>query len=133
MDMGKTVYSWLIMRDRNIEGTIVRSGMIPEELGRIEYLFSDKTGTLTRNEMEFKRLHMGTLSYNPETMDEIKKTLEMVFDPKAANELNRGYRRSRDITTRIRDIAITLAVCHNVCNLHLYGLSVLFKTLTFFD
>lgn len=29
-------------------------------------------GTLTRNEMVFKRLHLGTVSYGTDTMDEIQ-------------------------------------------------------------
>ena len=51
LDMGKTVYAWFIERDQGIPGTIVRTSTIPEELGRIEYLLSDKTGTLTQNGM----------------------------------------------------------------------------------
>lgn len=47
--MGKTVYAQQIMRDSEIPNTIVRTSTLPEELGRIEYLLSDKTGTLTQN------------------------------------------------------------------------------------
>ncbi len=51
LDMGKTVYAWFIERDQGMPGTVVRTSTIPEELGRIEYLLSDKTGTLTQNGM----------------------------------------------------------------------------------
>ena len=41
------------------KGAKVSSTSIIEELGQIDYIFSDKTGTLTRNVMEFKLMHVG--------------------------------------------------------------------------
>ena len=37
----------------------VNNGSIIEDLGQINFIFSDKTGTLTRNEMEFKSMCVG--------------------------------------------------------------------------
>ncbi len=42
-----------------------------EELGQIEYVFSDKTGTLTKNQMEFKISLIGNYIYGDEQL--IKK------------------------------------------------------------
>ncbi|KAI6203522.1 hypothetical protein M3Y94_00566800 [Aphelenchoides besseyi] len=61
LDMAKFVYSWQIKYDKRIPETLVRSSTIPEELGRISFLLSDKTGTLTMNEMRFKKIHLGTV------------------------------------------------------------------------
>jgi phospholipid-translocating ATPase len=53
LDMAKTIYGRFIERDLDIPGTVVRTSTIPEDLGRIEYLLSDKTGTLTQNGKSF--------------------------------------------------------------------------------
>jgi len=44
--------------DKNIEGCVPRNASVPEELSRVEYIFTDKTGTLTKNEMTIKKLFM---------------------------------------------------------------------------
>ena len=43
--------------------TSVQSSNLNEELGQIEYIFSDKTGTLTCNFMEFKNISINGVSY----------------------------------------------------------------------
>lgn len=60
LDMGKSAYGWIIMKDENIPGTVVRTSTIPEELGRLVYLLTDKTG---RCPNVLKKYHIYLLSY----------------------------------------------------------------------
>ncbi|CAK7271972.1 Putative aminophospholipid-translocase [Sporothrix epigloea] len=130
LDLGKSVYSYFIQRDPGMPGAVVRTSTIPEDLGRIEYLMSDKTGTLTQNDMEMKKIHVGTVSYANEATDEVAAYVRQGFaalapdapliTPSSTYQGTSGMttagatRTRREIGTRVRDIVLALALCHNV-------------------
>merc|ERR1711949_104521 len=99
--MGKIFYSYAIGRDKEIPGTQARSTTIPEELGRINYLMSDKTGTLTMNQMIFKKLHLGTVGYTDDTFDEVVSSV--------AAEYRDGKVPSSRTRTRVTEAGLRLA------------------------
>lgn len=109
LDLAKSVYASQIQKDRHIPNTIVRTLTIPEDLGRVEYLLSDKTGTLTQNDMEMKKLHLGAVCYAGDTLDIVADSVR-----------NCNYKQTdlgaakRDLGTRVADFALVLALCHNV-------------------
>jgi phospholipid-translocating ATPase len=128
LDLGKLVYAYQIEHDKDIAGTVVRTSTIPEELGRIEYLFTDKTGTITKNgisssssihlqlDMELKKLHVGTVSYGTDSMEEVEQMILLGDSAPNAHLPSpmSSQRGRREIGGRVKDAVLALAVCHNV-------------------
>jgi phospholipid-translocating ATPase len=127
LDISKSVNSSQINEAEIIPETIVRNSTIPEELGRIEYLFSDKTGTLTKNEMIFKKMSLEADHFSEENFSDIKMILDdectQTDTPMAdllisinKNEYNyenpKRIRRNRNKV--IRDAVTALTLCNNV-------------------
>ena len=73
LDFAKIIYSMKIKKDKHIENTGVRNSTIPEDLGRIQFLLTDKTGTLTQNEMIFKKLSLEQVQFSHEKINEFAR------------------------------------------------------------
>uniref|UniRef100_A0A8C7MF26 Phospholipid-transporting ATPase n=1 Tax=Oncorhynchus kisutch TaxID=8019 RepID=A0A8C7MF26_ONCKI len=117
LDMGKMVFSWMIRRDSKIPGTVVRASTIPEQLGRISYLLTDKTGTLTQNEMVFRRLHLGTVAYGMDSMDEVQSHVFSAYTQKSGHSylLSPAATKVRKtISSRVHEAVKAIALVHCV-------------------
>ena len=88
LEMVKLVQAFFINNDRdmyfeeNDKFCKVSTSSLNEELGQIEFIFSDKTGTLTCNKMEFKYCVIGDVKYGQDGESDDKEKSSSV-DPTA--------------------------------------------------
>ncbi|XP_077289353.1 ATPase phospholipid transporting 8A1 isoform X2 [Arctopsyche grandis] len=83
---------------------MARTSNLNEELGMVKYIFSDKTGTLTRNIMEFKKCSIAENIYTPPSSLE---TLDTCL-------LYQNLIQKHPTASVIREFMVLLAVCHTV-------------------
>lgn len=79
-----------------------RTSNLHEDLGQIEYIFSDKTGTLTRNEMEFKKAFFGKVLWDTDQLVEDGKS-KLVRDTLSGPD-----------ATKAEEFFTLLSLCHTV-------------------
>ena len=72
--------------------------------------------------MQLKKIHVGTVSYAHDAMPEVSSYIRQGFgmgsaaNPESASKGNAasGTRSRREIGSRVRDVVMALAICHNV-------------------
>lgn len=76
IDIVRMIYTYRINEDPYIDGTVCRNSQVIEDLGRVDFLLSDKTGTLTQNNMIFKMITTGVMQFSEEDFEELKKMIK---------------------------------------------------------
>ena len=132
LDFAKLFFSYSINIDKDIEGTVARNSQIPEELGRIQFILTDKTGTLTQNDMIFKKLSLESIQFTNESLKELEKNVrkncekfdgpmkdiaDRYMDSKPEDMVTMKKQRKhfrREKENIIRDLVTALSLCHNV-------------------
>ena len=101
--------------DRTDTPAVCRTSSLVEELGQIEYIFSDKTGTLTCNMMEFRQCSIGGIQY-AEDVPEDRRALDQDGNDIGIHDFNRlrSNLETHPSRTAIHHFLALLATCHTV-------------------
>jgi phospholipid-translocating ATPase len=84
LEIAKMIQSYLIHMDIEMYDEVARSRCYPkawnlcDDLGQIEYIFSDKTGTLTSNVMDFKKASINGVKYGKWLDASVTKSDELI-------------------------------------------------------
>eukprot|EP00347_Sterkiella_histriomuscorum_P010576 403375747 len=96
--------------DQDIPASVQASNL-NEELGQVEYVFSDKTGTMTCNVMQFRKFSAGAYSYGQTQKNEEDKDKHFNFKDE---NFEKSWLCHGENYQNIREVLVHMAVCHTV-------------------
>lgn len=106
-------YMYTVVKDEHglptgdIIKPVAQMSSLNDELGQVNYVLSDKTGTLTQNKMVFHRLLIGDSVYNDVQISSIQ---DKIYDESLVSALKSGARMNNKEVHALR----CLALCHSV-------------------
>ena len=124
IEMIRYFQAFFIMNDANLydrknhRACNVQTSGLNEELGQVHYIFSDKTGTLTKNVMKFRYMVIGNKTYGSDLHSkkseyESKKIVNVDFcDNKFFSDMKNTD--NKELVNSIEEYVLSLAICHTV-------------------
>lgn len=98
------------LRDKEMKAYAdVRNSDLIEELGQVQFIFSDKTGTLTVNKMVFKKMSVGGTIYPDTATCSFDYPEGEDGDPTYSSFMKEGS----DEGEQVHDFFRLLALCHS--------------------
>jgi phospholipid-transporting ATPase len=117
LEFVKMIQSILISKDIEMFDSTVgkaataRTIDLIEELGQVEFVFSDKTGTLTKNEMEFRKCTVNNKVFGDLPHSDSKKKYTINGDYRAYDILNSSSQSEDKV--KLNEFFTCIAVCHS--------------------
>ena len=123
LEIVKLFQSWLIFYDDLMFDKVAgkaaqaRTSELIEELGQVEFIFSDKTGTLTQNLMEFKKYFSGGRiygdSWESEPNFENDQSAFSILKGPGANNLIQSFEDCNSEKNKLIQFLSVLSLCHS--------------------